>query len=62
MHGNDGGGVILIKLYRVTQNKGVKAGTNTSYMRQRDALRMLGVHNLDPKNQILTNVTDIIQE
>ena len=62
MHGKDGGGIILINLYRVTQNKGVKAGTNTSYMRQRDALRMSGDHNPDPKNQILNDVTDIIQE
>ena len=38
MHGKDSGGIILITLYRVTQNKGVNAGTNTSYMRQRDAL------------------------
>ena len=34
MHGKDGGGIILINLYRVTQNKGVRVGTNTSYMRQ----------------------------
>ena len=50
MHGKDGGGIILMNLYRVTQNKGVKAGTNTSYMRQRDALRMSRDHNPDPKN------------
>ena len=33
IHGKDGGGVILFNLYRVTQNKGVKTGANTSYMR-----------------------------
>ena len=49
MNGKDGGGIIPINLYRDTQNKGAKAGTNTSYMRQRDALRMSGVHNPDPK-------------
>ena len=50
MHGKDGGGIVGINVYRVAQNKGMKTGTNTSYMRQRDALRMSGDHNLDPKN------------
>ena len=62
MHGKDGGGIILINLYRITQNKGVKAGIKTSYMRQRNTLRMSGDHNPDPKNQVLADVTDIIQE
>ena len=62
MHGKDGGGIVVINLYRVTQNKGLTTGTNTSYMRQRDALGMSGDHNPDPKNQILADVTDIIQK
>ena len=62
MHGKDGGGIILINLYRVAQNKGVKAGINTLYMRQRDALRVSGDRNPDPKNQVLADLTDIIQE
>ena len=62
MHGKDGDGNVVINLYRVSQNKGMKTGTNTSYMRQRDALHMSGDHNPDPKNQILADVTDVIQE
>ena len=34
----DSGGIVIINVYRVSQHKGTKAGPNTSYIRQYDAM------------------------
>ena len=58
----DGGCIIIINVYRVTQNTGTKARPRISYMRQYDALRMEGKKIPEPKGQVFKDIPNVIQE
>ena len=62
LEGKEGSGVLCISLYRVHHTKGSKAGPNTAYSRQCDEMRVKGVKEPDPRNQILKDLTKIIHE
>ena len=58
----DGGCIIIINVYRVTQNTGTKAGPSISYMRQYGALRMEGKTCPESKRQVFKDIPNVIQE
>eukprot|EP01082_Thalassiosira_pseudonana_P000262 g12.t1 g12 contig1:28787-30398(-) len=60
--GKEGCGVLVISAYRVCQSRGTVAGPDTAFMQQVAALRSAGVVNPDPRNQILDDLTDLINE
>ena len=62
LEGKEGSGVLCISIYRVHQTRGSKAGPNTAYSRQCDKMRLKGVQNPDLRNQILKDLTNVIQE
>ena len=62
MNGKDGIGVIMITVYRVCQKKGTKTGPDTAYMQQIEGLRERGIRNPDPRNQLLSDLTELITE
>eukprot|EP00970_Alexandrium_tamarense_P011192 scaffold2391_cov126-Alexandrium_tamarense.AAC.1 len=62
LRGAEGCGVLFISAYRVCQSRGTLAGPDTAFMQQIEALRAQGVHNPDPRDQILDDMTDLITE
>ena len=62
LRGAEGCGVLFISAYRVCQSRGTLAGPDTAFMQQIEALRAQGVHNPDPRDQILDDMTDLISE
>eukprot|EP01082_Thalassiosira_pseudonana_P016104 g13603.t1 g13603 contig9:20890-21486(+) len=60
--GAEGCGVLCISAYRVCQSRGTLAGPDTAFMQQIEALRAQGVHNPDPRDEILDDMTDLISE
>ena len=62
LEGIQGSGVFQCSVYRVSQTKNAIVGPDTSCARQRNDLRKQGVKNLDPRKQILTDLTRLIQE
>ena len=60
--GCDNVGIICFNIYRVCQTKGTKTGPDTSFMVQLTELREQGIENPDPRNQVLSDVTDLITE
>ena len=55
-------GVLVIVAYRVCQDKGNNPGPTTSYQQQYVALREAGVHDPNPRKQILTDLRLLIQD
>ena len=62
LEGKEGSGILCISIYRVHHTRGSKAGPNTAYSRQCNKMRLKGVKNPDPRNQILKGLTNVIQE
>eukprot|EP00956_Cyclotella_meneghiniana_P041430 scaffold226749_cov66-Cyclotella_meneghiniana.AAC.2 len=62
LRGTDGTGIIVITGYRVCQNKGTVAGTNTAYMREWGMLRSEGVINPDPRLMVLRTMSEVLHE
>ncbi|KAL3789254.1 hypothetical protein ACHAWO_004724 [Cyclotella atomus] len=62
LRGTDGTGIIVITGYRVCQNKGTTAGTNTAYMREWGMLRSEGVTNPDPRLMVLGTMSEVLHE
>ena len=62
LRGADGTGIIVITGYRVCQNKGTTAGTNTAYMREWAMLREEGYQNPDPRLMVLDAISEVLNE
>ena len=60
--GKDNTGIIVITIYRVSQNRGTRTGPDTAYMQQYEALRAAGTATPDPRNQLLDDLTVLISE
>ncbi len=54
--------VLVIVAYRVCQDKGNNPGPTTSYQQQYVALREEGVHDPNPRKQILTDLRSLIHD
>ena len=55
-------GIIVITAYRVCQRKGTRTTARTAYNQQISEMISEGYQNLDPRNQILTDLAILIKE
>ena len=60
--GKDDKGIIMITVYRVCQQRGSRVGPQTAYMQQYAAQRRAGIKHPDPRNQLLKDLTVLINE
>ena len=62
LRGKGTGGILVVTAYRVCQNAETTAGPDTAYMREWTELRRRGYEYPDPRNQILTDISELIDE
>jgi hypothetical protein len=62
LRGKNATGIIVVTAYRVCQKAGTNAGNDTAYMQQYVAMREQGIKKPDPRNQILSDISDILME
>ena len=55
-------GLIVITAYRVCQKAGTKSGPDTAFTRMCVQMREEGHKNPDPRNQVLKNMSSILDE